>query len=75
MFSFAMASGLASDSDKLKFIITLHWAQKFGDTGPYKNFYFLYNPLLHELFRNFSWNHMLPIGNICNRGIEYTICV
>ena len=34
-----------------------------------------FNPLLHELFFNFSWNHMLPIGNICNRGlIEYLYC-
>ena len=62
MFSFAMTSGLASDFDKFKIIITLRRAQKFGDTGPYKNFDFLYNPLL--LFFNFSWNHMLPIGNI-----------
>jgi hypothetical protein len=33
MFSFAMTSGLASDSDKFKIIITLRRAQKFGDTG------------------------------------------
>ena len=46
MFSFAMTSGLASDSDKFKIIITLRRAQKFGDTGPYKNFDFLFNPLL-----------------------------
>ena len=38
MFSFAMTSGLASDFDKFKIIITLRRAQKFGDTGPYKNF-------------------------------------
>ena len=37
-FSFAMASGLASDSDKFKIIITLRRAQKFGDSGPNKNF-------------------------------------
>ena len=54
MFSFAMTSGLASDSDKFKIIITLRRAQKFGDTGPYKNFDFLFNPYLPELFRNFS---------------------
>ena len=41
MFSFAMTSGLARDSDKFKIIITLRRAQKFGDTGPYKNFDFL----------------------------------
>ena len=35
MFNFAMSSGLASDSDKFKIIITLRRAQKFGDTGPY----------------------------------------
>ena len=37
MFSFAMTCGLASDSDKLKIIITLRGAQKFRDTGSYKN--------------------------------------
>ena len=58
MFSFAMTSGLASDSSYQyhKIIITLRRAQKFGDTGPYKNFDFLFNPLLHDFFRNFSRN-------------------
>ena len=37
MFSFAMTNGLASDSDKFKITIKLRQAQKFGDTGPYKN--------------------------------------
>ena len=46
MFSFDMTSGLASDFDKFKIIITLRRAQKFGDTGPYKNFDFLFNRLL-----------------------------
>ena len=46
MFSFAMTSGLASVFDKFKIIITLRRAQKFGDTGPYKNYDFLYNPLV-----------------------------
>ena len=46
MFSFAMTSGLASDFDKFKIIITLRRAQKFGDMGPYKNFDFLFNRLL-----------------------------
>ena len=41
MFSFVMTSGLASDSDKFKIIITLRRAQKFGDMRPYKNFIFL----------------------------------
>ena len=50
MFSFAMTSGLASDSDKFKIIITLRRAQKFGDTGSYKNFIFLNNPLTVEFF-------------------------
>ena len=54
MFSFAMTSGLASDSDKFKIIITLRRAQKFGDTGPYKNFDFLFNRLLPTRFLNFS---------------------
>ena len=35
---------------KFKIIITLRRAQKFGDTGPYKNFDFLYNPLVPEFF-------------------------
>jgi hypothetical protein len=56
MFSFAMTSGLASDSDKFKIIITLRRAQKFGDSGPYKNFDFLYNPLMTKVFCNFSRN-------------------
>ena len=60
MFSFAMTTGLASDSDKFKIIITLRRAQKFGDTGPYKNFDFLFNRLLTAGFRNFSWNRMFP---------------
>ena len=38
MFSFAMTSGLASVFDKFKILITLRRAQKFGDTGPCKNF-------------------------------------
>ena len=37
MFSFAMTSGLASDSDEFEIIIILRRAQKFGDTGPLKN--------------------------------------
>ena len=37
MFSFAMTSGLASDSDKFEIIITRRRAQKFEETGPYKN--------------------------------------
>ena len=35
MFSFAMTSGLASDSDKFKINITLRRALKFRDTGWY----------------------------------------
>ena len=30
------------------------WYEKFGDTGPYKNFDFLYNLLVPEFFCNFS---------------------
>ena len=56
MFSFAMTSGLASDSDKFKIIITLRRVQKFRDTGPYKNLVFLFNPLVTEVFCNFSRN-------------------
>ena len=39
-----------------KIIITLRRAQKFGDSGPYKNFDFLYNPLMTKVFYNFSRN-------------------
>ena len=42
--------------DKFEIIITLCRAQKFGDTGPYKNFDFLYNPLVPDFFCNFSQN-------------------
>ena len=41
MFSFAMTSGMTSDSDKFEIIKTLSRAQKCEDTGPYKNFIFL----------------------------------
>ena len=54
MFSFAMTSGLARDSDKFKIIITLRRALKFGDKGPYKNFDFFVNRLDPEFFRNSS---------------------
>ena len=50
MFSFAMTSGLASDSDKFKIIITLRRVQKNGVTRPYKNFIFLYNPFNPDFF-------------------------
>ena len=53
MFSFAMTSGLASVFDKFKILITLRRAQKFGDTGPCKNFDFLFNPLKPEFSLNF----------------------
>ena len=47
MFSFAMTSGLASDSDKFKI---MRRAQKFEDTGPQKNFIFLNNPFNGQVF-------------------------
>ena len=34
MFSFAMTSSFASDSDKFEIIITRRWARKLVDTGP-----------------------------------------
>ena len=36
--------------DKFKTIITLRRAQKFGNTGPYKNFDFLFNRLTAAIF-------------------------
>ena len=53
MFSFAMTSGLASDSDKFKI---MRRAQKFEDTGPQKNFIFLNNPLTDKFFWKFELN-------------------
>ena len=66
MFSFAMTSGLASDSDKFKTIIILRRAQKFGDTGPYKNFDFLFNRLPAAIFFEKRVFTMFPNGN-CRR--------
>ena len=73
MFSFAMTSGLASDSDKFKIIITLRRAQEFGDTGPYKNFDFLFNPHMPDVFCNFSLNlesFIKDAGHICDLAHE-----
>ena len=70
MFSFAMTSGLASDSDKFKIIITLRRAQKFGDTGPYKNFIFLNNPLTDKFFWKFELNAMGRICPISLKGLR-----
>ena len=53
MFSFAMTSGLGSESDKFKIIITLRWSQKFGDRH-YKKFFFSFNPLVTEVFAIFA---------------------
>ena len=53
MYCFAMTSGLASDSDKFKITITRRRAQKFGDTEPYENFHFLFNPLVPKFFPQF----------------------
>ena len=64
MFSFAITSGLASDSDKFKIIITLRLAQKNGVTRPYKNFIFVYNPFNPDFLIKFhlksndsKWSH------------------
>ena len=72
MFSFAMTSGLASDSDKFKIIITLRRAQKFEDTGPYKNFIFLNNPLTDKFFWKFELNAM---GRICPISLKGLIAL
>ena len=50
MFSFAMTSGLASDSDEFKIIIMQCRVQKFGDMGTLKNFDFYVNPLASNFF-------------------------
>ena len=54
-------------SDKFKIIITLRRAQKFGDTGPYKNFIFLNNPLTDKFFWKFELNAM---GRICPMSVK-----
>ena len=65
MLSFAMTSGLASDfdkfkiiitlrRDKFKIIITLRRAQKFWDTGPYKKFDFLFKPRYAQAASDFD---------------------
>ena len=71
MFSFAMTSGLASDSDKFKIILTLRRAHKFGDTGPYKNFIFLNNPLTDKFFWKFELNAMGRICPISLKGLMF----
>ena len=74
MFSFAMTSGLASDSDKFKIIITLRRAQKFGDTGPYKNFDFLYNPLNAQGFLQFQLkSRMFHLWNVVIKWVKHAI--
>ena len=47
---FSLTSGLENESDKFKIIITLLRGHKFGDTRPYKNFYFLFKPLTVKVF-------------------------
>ena len=49
--------------DKFKIIITLRRAQKFGDTGPYKNFDFLFNRLPAAIFFTEWIFTMFPNGN------------
>ena len=71
LLGFAMTSGLASDSDKFKIIITLRRAQKFGDTGPYKNFIFFNNPLTDKFFWKFELNAM---GRICPMSLKGLNC-
>ena len=63
MLSFAMTSGLPSDSDQFKIIITLRRAQKFGDTGPYKNLVFSFNPLVPEVFLQFQPKSITDAGH------------
>ena len=59
MFSFAMTSGLASDSDKFKIIITLRRAQKFGDMGPSG---------IAQAWTTWSEGASAPIGTVKCRG-------
>ena len=72
---YAMTSGLASDSDKFKIIITLRRVQRFWDTGPYKKFIFLFNPLTVEFFLKFELNAMGHICPISLRGLISVISI
>ena len=56
MLSFAMTSGLASDSDKFKIIITLRRVQKNWRLGTQYKFRFFYNqlPLMTKVFLQFQ---------------------
>ena len=73
--SVAMTSGLASDSDKFKIIITLRRAQKFGDTGPYKNFDFLFNRLPATIFFTEGFFTMFPNGNSRRISVKSVIII
>ena len=75
MFSFAMTGGLASDSNKIKIIITLRWAQKFGDTGPYKNLVFSFNPHLPKVCCNFSRNLASCIKDVEHKWVKLSWCI
>ena len=77
MFSFAMTSGLASVFDKFKILITLRRAQKFGDTGPCKNFDSVFNPLgeqasegggIAQAWTTWSEGASAPNGTVKCRG-------
>ena len=74
MFSFAMTSGLASDSDKFKIIITLRRAQKFGDMRTLQNFDFFVNPFSIQFFLKFRPNDgmfmMTSIFGDTVKGVE-----
>ena len=58
MFSFAVTSGLASVSDEFEIILSLRRTQKFWDTGPFKNFDFLFNPLVPEIIILLIYNYI-----------------
>ena len=75
MFSFAKTSGLASDSDKFKIIITLRRAEKFGDTGPYGNFDFLFNPLLHDFFSQFQPKSLKSVAGFRRRTLRLSLAL
>ena len=69
MFSFAMTSGLASDSDKFKIIITLRRAQKFGKSGPYKNLVFWLTHLSPNFFAILAKIECSTCGTVGTNGL------
>ena len=77
MFSFAMTSGLASDSDKFKTTITLGRVQKFENMGLNKNFVFCITHLIVPEFFAILAKIYCPrvLMTLCTNGLTTSIQV